>query len=136
MGLQMLSSCETLVSDSPTMRELRAHTYDVMVIDALDYCSLGVAHILRINATVWMSPAMMFEGMAWYAGMPIESAYIPSGEYVCVHTHQYFRSNACRRRGHVTVCARQEHARRWCRHIYGPLVPPRLLYEYVLCVPK
>jgi hypothetical protein len=86
MSLQLLSSCETLISDSSVMRELRSHTYDVMVIHALDYCAFGIAHMLRINATVWMSPAMMFESMAWHAGMPIESSYIPSGEWVCAHT--------------------------------------------------
>jgi hypothetical protein len=61
------------------MRELRTRTYDVAIIHMLDYCAFGLAKVLNINATVWMTTAFLFEHMAWHAGAPLETSFIPSG---------------------------------------------------------
>ena len=78
--LQLFASCESLLTNdtSPVMVELRSRQYDVAIIHMVDSCAFGLAEMLKINATIWMSTAFMIEPMAYHAGAHFDTAFVPS----------------------------------------------------------
>lgn len=72
------SDCERLLDNDEMLTKLKNENFDVIVIHVVDFCSHGMAEVLGIKGTIWMSSAFMPDPFAWYSGSTLNPSYIVS----------------------------------------------------------